>query len=72
MIDLKRALNLRLDIYFAMTLKQKQRFNASYSWHFMENVPMDDFKRITKNKRLHEKMMELKKMHFRLVSDNAA
>ena len=72
MIDLKRALNLRLDIYFAMTLKQKQRFNAQYSWQFMENVPMDDFKRITKNKRLHEKMMELKKMCFRLVSDNAA
>jgi hypothetical protein len=72
MIDLKRALNLRLDIYFAMTLKQKQRFNASYCWQFMENVPMDDFKRITKNKDLHNKLIKLKRLYVSLVINDAA
>jgi hypothetical protein len=72
MIDLKRALNLRLDIYFGLTLKQKQRFNASYSWQFMENVQMNDFKRITKNKGLHNKLIKLKRLCVTLVINDAA
>jgi hypothetical protein len=72
MIDLKSALNLKLDIYFSLTLKQKRAFNNSYCWQFLESVPMDSFKRITKNKDLHHKLVKLKRMHFSLIDNMAA
>jgi len=66
--ELQRRLDLRLEIYFSLTLSQQRKFNASYSWMFIDDVPMCDFKRITKSKRLHAMLMELKRSNLRLVA----
>jgi hypothetical protein len=65
---LKIKLDLRLEIYFKLTLAQQRKLNASYSWSFIEQVPMSEFRRITRSKVLSDKLIELKRLCIREVA----
>lgn len=60
---------LAMDIYFSLTRTQQRKFHSlGYSALFVHHVDMNDFKKITKNKKLWEMMIELKRMYIRRVA----
>ena len=54
------ALAMRLDIYFSLTLKQRRKFNDNYQWQWIEDVSIEDFKEITKSKKIIAHLIKLK------------
>jgi hypothetical protein len=64
---LRYKLQLRLDIYFGLTNKAQRAFNAAHSWHFVEYLSIQELKRYTKSKALHNKLVELKRLSIRAV-----
>ena len=63
----KKALDMRLDIYFSLTLKQQQEFNNNYQWQNIEHVLVEDFKKITKSKRLISDLIKLKDLTSKIL-----
>ena len=63
----KKALDMRLDIYFSLTLKQQQEFNNNYQWQNIEHVLVEDFKKITKSKRLISDLIKLKDLTNKIL-----
>ena len=63
----KKALDMRLDIYFSLTLKQQQEFNNNYQWQNIEHVLVEDFKKITKSKRLVSDLIKLKDLTNKIL-----
>ena len=63
----KKALDMRLDIYFSLTLKQQQEFNNNYQWQNIEHVLVEDFKKITKSKRLIRHQIKLKDLTNKIL-----
>jgi hypothetical protein len=61
--------NLRVDIYFALTKKQRQKLHAmGYSHTIIEFIPMNKFVKITKKKVIIDKLIELKRNCIRRVA----
>ncbi len=66
---MNERLNLRLVIYFSFTHNQKIRFGSlGYLSTSVEEIPMSDFLRVTKNKDQIERLIKLKRMSLRLVA----
>lgn len=65
----KIKLQLRHDIYFALTRPQQRRFHSlGHETPMLEFIDMKDFLKITKNKDLIIKLIKLKRMSMRLVA----
>jgi hypothetical protein len=64
---MKQKLDLRLSIYFGMTLKQQRAFNSKYSWPCIDSLSVNELKRYTKNKALLNKLVELKRLNIRVL-----
>lgn len=61
-------LDIRLTIYFSLSLNQKRHFNDRFRWQNMETVPMHEFKKITRSKRLHSLLSELKQSTIKKIA----
>jgi len=64
---LNDQMHLRQDIYFAMNIKQQRKINNGIGQLFIENIDMTEFKKITKSKKLHKMLVELKTSLIRSV-----
>ena len=61
--------NLRLDIYFSLTMKQRRKLNEITTWQFMEDIGINEFKKITKNSKIIALYIKLlRSFDLRLVS----
>ena len=63
----KQALDMRLDIYFSLTLNQQREFNDNYQWQTIEYVLTEDFKKITSSIKLTDKLIALKDLTNKIL-----
>lgn len=63
-------LQLKLDIYFSLTLAQKRKFYLLNGvWHDLDRIPLSVFRRVTKSKKLENDLIKLKQLvGLRLVA----
>ena len=63
-------LQLKLDVYFKLTLNQKRRLNSiGHSWNDLHTVSVQDLKRITNSSKLESDLIRLKQLTgLRLVA----
>ena len=57
-----------IELWFALSSEQRQHYNRYHCGIELHEISMRDFKKITKSKKLHNKLIELKRSYFRLVS----
>ena len=60
--------DLRYDIYFALSIKQRRKLNSLINMQLLENINIIDFYKVTKNKELIDKLILLKRSCLRLVA----
>ena len=65
----KQLLDLRLDFWFSLNTKQQQMLNTmGYSHLFCEQALSSDLTRVTKSKKIMNKLHHLKRSSFRMVA----
>lgn len=63
-----QRMKLRHEIYFSLTKRQQRKFNERNCVTLMEQIPMVSFKEITKNKKLWDKLILLKRSGLHLAA----
>lgn len=63
-------LQLKLDMYFSLTLAQKRKLHLLNGvWHDLDKIPLPIFRRVTKSKKLENDLIKLKQLvGLRLVA----
>lgn len=69
MRDLNNEMNLRHAIYFALSKKQQRKlYDLGYCPIYnLTHISVEQFKKITKNTRLLEILLKLKRMSIRII-----
>ena len=69
MRDLNKEMNMRHDIWFSLSIKQQRKLNAmGYSSSYnLVSIPVEDFKKVTKSKRLLNLLIQLKRATLRIA-----
>lgn len=65
MCKLTEKINLRHNIYFSLNLGQQRKLNKLIPLPLLENLPMEQFKTVTKSKKLIADFVKLKQMSIR-------
>lgn len=69
MRDFNKELNLRLNTWFSLTVRQRNILQDNEIGHYnLCDVDMELIKRVTKNKKILENVTTLKRMTLRLAS----
>lgn len=65
---MNKLLEMRLDLWFSLSVKQRSKLEKLDIFHWnVEHCSMSDFLKVTKNKVLREKLIEIKRSSMRLV-----
>ena len=65
----KKLTDRRLDLYFSLSKHQRKEINEIVHHHNIENISIDDFKRITSSKKKLKELIRLKQaVGLRLVA----
>ena len=68
-MDAKQLHDLRLDFWFSLNTKQQRQLHSlGYSHLFCEEVLSSDLTRVTKSKKIMDKLHNLKRSSFRMVA----